>query len=292
MKKRNKILTSALSATTIVAGVTIAAVAQECSIFPDISNPLEAFFNSEEFTTNADGTLDSGGLQRFWELYNDVAGEGNSPISADNINFLSGVSLDYDINILSSDDSVFSFELVLTQINANILGSDQRTEIVPSAGRNSLYTLTVSGFDLQSPSFENASISTDMDPNFNISAIIEQFTFDFYNNANNNYSNLMRTIVASSGFEVDGVPTPEGFNPSLITDVEFSTPLALSEFTASITNINMSQIEINTGSFDYQYEGVAGSVTSPDTLTIQFDFSNVFEIPVAGVSGIFNFQAS
>ena len=292
MKKRNKILTSALSATTIVAGVTIAAVAQECSIFPDISNPLEAFFNSEEFTTNADGTLDSGGLQRFWELYNDVAGEGNSPISADNINFLSGVSLDYDINILSSDDSVFSFELVLTQINANILGSDQRTEIVPSAGRNSLYTLTVSGFDLQSPSFENASISTDMDPNFNISAIIEQFTFDFYNNANSNYSNLMRTIVASSGFEVDGVPTPEGFNPSLITDVEFSTPLALSEFTASITNINMSQIEINTGSFDYQYECVAGSVTSPDTLTIQFDFSNVFEIPVAGVSGIFNFQAS
>ena len=73
-----------------------------------------------------------------------MAGEGNSPISADNINFLSGVSLDYDINILSSDDSVFSFELVLTQINANILGSDQRTEIVPSAGRNSLYTLTVS----------------------------------------------------------------------------------------------------------------------------------------------------
>ena len=288
MKRKNKILTSALAATTVIGGVTIAAVAQECTLFPDFSNPLVDFFNDQEFTTNTDGTLDQGGLQRFWELYNDVAGEANSPISVDNINFLSGVSLDYGIDILSSNNSVFTFELTLTQVTATILGSDQPSVIRPSSGRTSLYTLTVSDFDLQSPDFQTATITTDMDPDFNIETIMEQFLFGFYNNEANNYRSLINTIAQSSGLEVDGVPTTD-FDTSSITNVVFSEPLTSDDFNASIPSSNISQIEINTGSFNYENNGVSGSVTNPGTLVFQFNFSNVFEIPTTGVTGVFNF---
>ena len=298
MKKNKKIIASALGATTIAAGMGIAAVAQACPAPAPASDPVTNYYNDNVFTTT-NGVLDSNGLSEFWGFY--IFANGSTVVAQDNTTLLSNVSVAFNItNIVNTSGSIYNFTFSMTRVTANILGSTNSTTFSPSGSRTYLYQLTIEGLDIsQSGTMLPTITSTDgVDSDFLVSAIVERRVFEFYSSGNTNA--LLDTIVLSSGFSIEGNEvTPMDFR-SNVTNFALGMPLALTDITVTPPQSGASSVvsvSIATGSVSYMYPvsgGSPASFTIPTTgpLVFSFDISTDFAAPTSqsSVTGMFEFQ--
>ena len=296
IKNKKKIITT-LGATGIVAGASVAAVAQSCR--PTPSNPVEDYYNNTIFT-QTDGFLSEVGLQNFWSLYidannNEANPQPNIVSITSNTVLLSNVTLDFRItNVRNVSQNIYDFTVVFGSVTANVLGSSSRITFTSEVENTPLFALSMFNFNLDNPDAGTQNILVqEIADDFYINRIIATGLFDFYNTPDTDYFNLITAITRSTGFAVDGSTDEAERARFEVSRLQFAVLPTFDEDSIVATTLQEGSVsvEISTGVITYEYENFDGA-TSPDSgpLVYSFDYSFNPTIPLAGsATGAFDF---